>query len=134
MNERVPIINVATHRAVNDLPFGAPADDLLDMLGTPDEVAENYTGELEMRYVDTIYRFFANRFVECTFPASHRFVIDGVAVLSVFEWLRARTDVVDKARFRISLAQGMAYDFRNHQQGSLTIFEPGRWDALVLRD
>jgi len=126
-------IRIDTHRRVNGFPFGAPPQELIEGLGPPDNALENYTGELEMLYVDSIYRFYANRFVECTLPATCRFVIDGVPVLSVFDWLLNQQDTIDKARFRVSLAQGMAYDFRDPEHGSLTIFEPGRWDMLLNR-
>ena len=132
MNQAKPTVHIVTHTSVNDFPFGADPVDLYDLLGPPDRSLDNYTGELELLYADTFYRFFAGRFVECTFPDSYRFVIDGIVVLSMFSWLQGTSDVIDKARFRISLQQGIAYDFRNKQQGSITIFEQGRWDELVL--
>ena len=97
----------------------------------PDRALENYTGELEVLYGDAFYRFFDDRFVESTFPATHRFNIDGIAVISVFDWLGGQPHSVDKARFRISRDHGIAFDYRDRAHGSVTIFESGRWDALL---
>ena len=132
MNEIKPTVQIVTYTTVNDFPFGADPIDLYDLRGPPDSSQDNYTGELELLYGDTFYRFYAGRFVECTFPDAYRFIIDSIEVLSVFDWLQGRPDIIDKARFRISLQLGLAYDFRNRQQGSITIFEQGRWDELVL--
>ncbi|MEM7078793.1 MAG: hypothetical protein AAF513_09210 [Pseudomonadota bacterium] len=114
--------------------FGMSRRQLLDAFGTPDEALPNYTGEVEMLYGDCFARFFDDRLVECTFPdlpERYRFRIDGVDVLSLFEWLGARDDVIDRARFRICTSLGLAYDFRNPAQGSVTVFEAHRWDALL---
>ena len=130
--EPLRITHITTHTAVNGITFGSACEALITRLGAPDQALQNYTGELEMLFGDTFYRFFDNRFVEATCPAIHHVVIDGTPRANLFDWLGAQADVVDKARFRISLAQGMAYDYRNPAAGSLTVFEPGRWDALVL--
>ena len=132
MNDTHQLVSVASLSQVNGLPFGASVADLATLIGTPDEALHNYTGEFEVRYGECFYRFFDNRFVESTFPDSHRFVVDGVVVLSVFAWLSGLSDTVDKAKFRISLSKGIAYDYRNPDLGSVTIFEAGRWDQLVL--
>ena len=131
MNDRNATIRVITHTAVNDLLFGASPTDLISLLGQPDNALENYTGEMEALYGDVIYRFFDQRFVECTFGDTYQFVINGISVLSVFEWLSGQSDVVDKARFRVSLAQGIAFDFRFENRGSITVFERGRWHAVL---
>jgi hypothetical protein len=123
---------IHSHYCVDGLVFGCSEQDILERHGQPDKVAENYTGELEILFDTTIYRCFRDRFVECTFPDQGRFSIDGVDVLSVFDWLAGCTDVVDKARFRISLDHGVAHDFRDPKNGSITVFEKGRWDSLVL--
>jgi hypothetical protein len=54
--------------------------------------------------------------------------------LSVFDWLATSRDVVDRARSRVSLEKGLAYDFRNPEAGSITVFEKGRWDTLILNN
>ena len=123
---------IDSHYGVDGVLFGCSKREILELLGEPDKVAENYTGEVEMLFGTTIYRCFEDRFVECTLPDRGRFSINGVEVLSVFDWLAGCADVVDKARFRISLDCGVAYDFRNRQSGSITVFEKGRWDWLVL--
>ena len=127
---RVRVIH--SHYCVDGVVFGCSEQDVYDLLGQPDKVAENYTGEVEILFDNTIFRCFRGRFVECTVPDKGRFTIDGVEVLSVFDWLAGCADVVDRARFRISLEHGVAYDFRDPQQGSITVFEKGRWDSLVL--
>lgn len=132
MKNPTTAVRISTHRQVNGIDFGASTEHLLRVLGPADQALENYTGELEVRYADTIYRFFDNCFVEATFPDQARFVIDDVIVLSVFNWLATSRDVVDRARFRVSLEKGLAYDFRNPEAGSITVFEKGRWDTLIL--
>ena len=112
--------------------FGCSENEIVERLGQPDKIAENYTGEVEMLFDTTIFRCLGDRFVECTFPDQGRFSIDGVEVLSVYDWLAGCTDAVDKARFRISLDHGVAYDYRDPNNGSITVFEKGRWDALLL--
>lgn len=123
---------IHSHYSVNGVAFGCCEQEVLDRLGRPDKVVENYTGEVEILFGTTIFRCFRDRFVECTFPDQGRFSINGVEVLSVFDWLTGCADVVDKARFRISLDHGVAYDFRDRKNGSITVFEKGRWDSLVL--
>lgn len=130
--EPLRVTHITTHTAVNGITFGSASENLIARLGAPDQALHNYTGELEMLFGDTFYRFFDNRFVEATCPVTHHLVIDGITHADLFAWLGTQTDVVDKARFRISLARGMAYDYRHPAAGSLTVFEPGRWDALVL--
>ena len=123
---------IVCHHSVDGVDFGASELEIREALGAPDKLAENYTGELELLFGTTIYRCYRDRLVECTLPDKGRFTINGVEVLSVFDWLAGCTDVVDKARFRISLDKGIAYDFRNPANGSVTVFERGRWDAVVL--
>jgi hypothetical protein len=122
---------IHSHHDVNGTVFGSCEREIVELLGPPDKVAENYTGETELLFGDTIYRCFRDRFVECTVPDRGRFLIDGVEVLSVFDWLTGCPDVVNKARFRITLAHGIAYDFRDRHKGSITVFEKGHWDPLV---
>ncbi len=104
---------------------------LLETLGEPDRSAQNYTGELELLYADTIYRLVADRVVEITIPDPGACEINGIGVLSVFDWLDGAPDAVNAARFRISLGLGLAYDHRRPAEGSITVFERGRWDTLV---
>ncbi len=124
-------IHIETLRVVDGLPFGASTGDLEGLYGQPDKSRENYTGEWELLYGDSIYRFFGDRLVEATFPAYHRFVVDGAAVLSPYQWLAGRPDVRDVARFRVAPTVGMAFDNRDPANGSITVFEAGRWDALL---
>ena len=84
-----------------------------------------------MLYATSIYRCYANRFVECTVPDAGRFQVDEVTILSIFDWLGAQPDSIDRARFRISAGFGIAYDYRDPTNGSLTLFEKGRWDGLL---
>ena len=94
---------IHSHYCVNGVVFGCSENEIVERLGHPDKIAEKYTGEVEMLFDATIFRCFRGRFVECTFPDKGRFSIDGVEVLSVYDWLAGCTDAVDKARFRISL-------------------------------
>ena len=128
----MPFIAITSHQTVNGLPFGATIADLERACGKADEALENYTGEWELRYGESFYRFFANQLVEATFPATCQFVINGVSILDVNRWLAEQTDTVDKAKFRISLNLGLAYDNRFSGHGSVTAFAAGRWDTLVI--
>lgn len=125
-------IEIRTLKSVDGIPFGSGLLELEYALGHADKALENYTGELELLYGDCLYRLFEDRLVEATFPAARRFNVDGISVLSMYEWLQGCDDVVDMARFRISLAKGIACDNRNPVQRSVTVFEKGRWDQLVL--
>jgi hypothetical protein len=124
---------IESHVSVDDVPFGCTLAELQNLLGPPDKSAENYTGELELLYGNSIYRCFSNRFVEVTVPDEGRFRVNGVMILSMFDWIGAQTDLVDRARFKISAAMGIAYDYRDPKHGSLTIFEKGRWDVLLAQ-
>jgi hypothetical protein len=124
--------HIVCHRSVNGLAFGISEDDLCEVLGRPEKAQRNYTGEVEYLYAGEIYRCFGGQLVECTIPDVGRFTIDGVSILSVFEWLEGCKGVVDKAKFRISTAHGIAYDFRDPSNGSITVFAEGRWDTLLL--
>lgn len=118
-------------RSINGIVFERQEHEVTAAFGEPERVRCNFDGEIELHYASTIYRCAFGRFVECSFPASDRLVVNGITVLDPLRWLAAREDVVDKARFRISLAAGIAYDYRDPQSGSITVFGPGRWDALV---
>ena len=119
---------------VDELRFGISMDALRAGLGEVQAVRENHDGEVELLTGGAIFRCLANRFVECTFPDTDahrvRAYINGVPVLSVHAWLGGQPDVVDRAFFRISLAQGIAYDRRGDTHASYTVFEPGHWDSL----
>jgi hypothetical protein len=122
---------IRTLEAVNGIAFGARTGELLSRFGEPDHAMENYTGELELFFDNTVYRTFNDRFVEATIPDDRSCVIDGVSVLSVFDWLADLSGTVDLARFRISTTKGIAYDYRFPDSGSITVFEEGRWDVLL---
>ena len=117
--------------AVNGLAFGCSGQQIVATLGHPDNALYNYTGEYEMLFADSIYRTVNDRLVEVTVPDDGHCVIDSIPVLKVFDWLSGIEGTVDRARFRISKDKGMAYDFRNPEKGSITIFERGRWDGLL---
>jgi len=134
-------VYIDTLQSVNGFDFGISTRQLIAQLGPPDEALENYTGELELLFGDTFYRFSADHLVECTLPDSYQFVVNGVEILSVFTWLGSLPDHVDKAMFRVSAAAGMAYDYRplaaadgvskRRNANSITVFETGRWDTLL---
>ena len=121
-------------RSINGVSFGISREEMLALLGEPSHFVQNPDGEVEFHYGGTIYRCFLNEFVECSFADQGVVSVDGIPVLSIFEWLAERNDVVDKARFRISLAHGIAYDYRFPEHGSITVFGRGRWDSLVSSD
>ncbi|MEM7219142.1 MAG: hypothetical protein AAF515_12305 [Pseudomonadota bacterium] len=123
---------------VNGTPFGSSEREVLEDLAHRGGVGErrhNVDGELELVCDGAIYRVRDNCFVECTFPAwgesGYRAVVGGVDVLNVFDWLAAQPDVIEIARFRISQEQGIAYDFRQPQHGSFTVFQRGHWAGLL---
>ena len=123
--------HIIAHQSLNGIQFGSTEDDLFEVLGPPDKAQKNYTGEAEYLYANEIYRCMSGRLVECTIPDTGRFTVDGMEILSIFEWLAACGDTVDRAKFRISTAYGIAYDWRDPDNGSITIFTKGRWDALI---
>jgi len=125
------ITNVVSHESVNGLHFGCSETHLQEVLGEPDQAQQNYTGEVEFLYGDEIYRCLNDQLVECTIPDTGRFKVDGIALLSIFDWLAGHDDMVEKAKFRICASVGIAYDFRDPSNGSITIFTRGRWDALL---
>ncbi len=128
-------VSITPGLGVDDLRFGIKLSELRAGLGEVQAVRENHDGEIELLTGGAIFRCLADRFVECTFPDTDahrvRAYINGVPVLSVHAWLGAQPDVVDRAFFRISLAQGIAYDRRGENHASFTVFEPGHWDALL---
>ena len=126
------VANIKPLLEVNDLRFGMHIQTCLAQLGEPDEMLPNYTEELELLYGDYFLRFFNNQFVECTFPNTYHFVVDGVSILDIYGWLGSFEHTIDKAKFRISLRHGIAVDARNKAATSTTIFAAGRWDHLVL--
>ena len=131
MNSR-STLHITSHRSVNTVAFGFDESELFEALGYPCKVQRNYTGEIEYLYDDEIYRCFEDQLVECTFPDKGRFAVDGVRILSMFDWLAACDDSTDRAKFRISPAHGIAYDYRDPSNGSVTVFAKGRWDALLF--
>jgi hypothetical protein len=124
-------IHVQPLERVNGIPFGSPLQAVCQQLGPPDEALENYTGEYEVLFNDSFYRFYADQLVECTFPDTYQFFVNDIQILSVFDWLSGCDDVVDRAKFRISKSHGIAYDYRMPDAGSVTVFAPGHWDALL---
>lgn len=133
------VVDLQSNRSVNGIPFGCGERELRARLGAmygePHEERYNAADELELVVGPGIFRVFADRFVECTFPdpypAGGHVRVDGVDVLSIFDWIAACPDAMDKARFRISLAHGIAYDHRDPRHGSITLYEAGRWDELA---
>ena len=121
---------VETHPSVNGIAFGCSEMTLTERLGAPDKRARNYTGEVELLYAETIYRCLNDRFVECTLPDAGPIRVNGTHILNLFKWLAAQEGTVDRARFRISLKLGIAYDYR-FEDGSITVFERGHWDHLL---
>ena len=105
--------------------------EVIDKLGEPEKNREVYGGELELLYQNTIFRFIGARLVECTLPDSGPLIIDDIPVINLFEWMSGLSDVVDRARFRVSLNAGIAYDYTDPTAGSITLFQPGHWDGLL---
>ncbi len=103
------------------------------MLGEPEKSREIYSGEIELLYASTIFRFLNFRFVECTLPDPGPVKVNSLSILNVFEWLAGCPDVIDRAGFRISLSHGIAYDRRDPTAGSITVFEEGHWDDVVKK-
>ena len=106
-------------------------NEVLEMLGEPEKTRKVYSGELELLYQTTIFRFIDARLVECTLPDPGPVIINEIPVINLFEWLSGLDDVVDRARFRVSLNTGIAYDYRVPTAGSITLFQPGHWDGLI---
>ena len=106
-------------------------NEVLEILGEPEKNRKVYTGELELLYQNTIFRFIGARLVECTLPDPGTVIINEIPVINLFEWLSGLDDIVDRARFRVSLNTGIAYDYRDPTAGSITLFQPGHWDGLL---
>jgi len=106
-------------------------NEVLEILGEPEKIRKVYSGELELLYQNAIFRFIDARLVECTLPDPGPVIINEIPVINLFEWLSGLDDVVDRARFRVSLNSGIAYDYRDPTAGSITLFQPGHWDGLI---
>ena len=76
-------VRIATLEQINDLPWGISSEGLESLLGLADQVLENYTGEVEMLYEDSFYRFYQDRLVEATFP-------DGTKLVTVHHPIRRK--------------------------------------------
>ncbi|RZO72059.1 MAG: hypothetical protein EVA67_03240 [OM182 bacterium] len=122
---------IYSHTSINGFSFGQSPDELIKVLGSADKSRELYSGEVELLYGDKIFRFLNFRFVECTIPDPGPVKLNGMSVLNIYEWLGSCADVIDRARFRISLSQGLAYDRRDPSAGSITVFEEFHWDGLI---
>ena len=125
--------------SVNGIRFGVSelhiTNQLVVSAGVSCERRVSHTGEVELLIGGAIYRVLDGRFVEATFPdhGAGRFLanINAVSVVSVFDWLGQQSDQVDLARFRISERLGIAYDYRNPDTGSYTVFAPGHWSGVL---
>jgi len=134
-----PVANIACNLSVNGIAFGVSelhvTSALVAAAGEPPQRRMNHSGEVELLSAAAIYRVLDGRFVEATFPDHHEHKyaaqIDGVSVLSVFDWLKLQSDTLDRARFRISQRCGIAYDYRHPQTNSYTVFTPGHWSGLL---
>lgn len=131
-------VRIVSGVAVNGLPFSVSPDEVLDHVGEPDDVRVNHNGEVEYLFrldptQSVIYRCFHHSFVECTFPDRGPIVVDGMAVLAPRPWLDAQPGALNVARFCISQIHSIAYDYRFPDQGSITVFRHGHWDALLSR-
>lgn len=122
--------------SVNGLPFAVPPQAVFAHVGEPDETRVNHDGEVEYLYRlegrhAVIYRCFHERLVECTFPDRGPIIVAGQAVVSAAPWIRAQPGALDVARFWISPAHCIAYDHRDPENGSITVFRQGHWDTLI---
>jgi hypothetical protein len=122
---------IQTHQGIENLTFGMTIVDVIDHLGEADQIREITGGELELLYQDTIFRFHNSIFVEGTLPDRGPVIIDQIPVINIFQWLSGLDDVIDRARFLVSLEKGIAYDYRHANSGSITVFQQGHWDGLI---
>ena len=106
-------------------------NEVLEILGEPEKTRKVYSGELELLYQTTIFRFIDARLVECTLPDPGPVIINEIPVINLFEWLSGLDDVVDRARFRVSLNTGIPSAYRGPTAGCLPLFQPGHWDGLI---
>lgn len=135
----LPVARIACNLSVSGISFGVSqlhvASALVAATGEPPKRRVNHSGEVELISAGAIYRILDGRFVEATFPdhgpAKYQAEIDGVSVASVFRWLERQSDALDLARFRISQRVSIAYDYRNPETGSYTVFTPGHWSGLL---
>jgi len=135
----LPVARIVRNLSVNGIAFGVSelhvASALVAASGEQPRRRVNHSGEVELVSAGAIYRVLDGRFVEATFPdhgaARYLAEIDSVRVLAVFDWLDQQSDRLDLARFRISQRCGIAYDYRNPETGSYTVFTPGHWSGLL---
>lgn len=97
---------IQTHQGIENLTFGMTIVDVIDHLGEADQSREITGGELELLYQDTIFRFHNSIFVEGTLPDRGPVIIDQIPVINIFQWLSGLDDVIDRARFLVSLEKG----------------------------
>ena len=62
-------------------------NEVLEILGEPEKNRKVYSGELELLYQNTIFRFIDTRLVECTLPDPGPVIIGEIPVINLFEWL-----------------------------------------------
>ena len=135
-------VEIVCNRSVAGVEFGASQSqlkaNLLDAADTPATFRVNFDGELEWHLDGAIYRLRDDQFVEATFPdhGEQRYAprIDGIAVLSVFDWLAGQPDVVNMARFRISQARGILEEEHHNVWGTNILKgRDGKYHAIYSR-
>tara|TARA_A100001015_G_scaffold299927_1_gene384644 strand:+ start:1144 stop:1521 length:378 start_codon:yes stop_codon:yes gene_type:complete len=123
--------NILPLIGIDKVRFGQSPREVSDLFGTPDHMRDMPSGEFEMLYGEQIYRFLNFRLVECAWPDDGPVQIDGQTVLNLFNWLSTQSDCKDRARFRICNPLGIAFDYRESDQGHIVIYEAQHWDGLI---
>jgi hypothetical protein len=109
--------------------FGDPSSTVLARLGTPERRRVNRSGEDELCYPDTIWRFRDDRLVECTIKLTTPVNVRGQKVESFRAWLPSvDPKATSNHGFLVSQDLGIAVDLDDDHFEYVTIFEQGRWD------
>lgn len=125
------MISIEPYEHVRGIRFGEPSSAVLAQLGEPQHHRTNRSGEDELCYSDTIWRFRDDRLVECTLTMTSPVLVRDQEVASFREWLpTADREVVTTCGFLVSRAFGIATDLDDELHEYVSVFERGRWDDL----
>ena len=124
---------------VGPIAFGMTPEEVEQVLGPPALSTTNGEGEREERRDELTVRYGVDSggVVEVAFGPESRVSIEGIAILQardpVDEVVSRSKDVVECLGFLVSLDLGLTltgYHDNDLEQRALTVFAPGRWDAL----
>lgn len=123
--------SIAPYEHVQSIRFGTSSLAVLAKLGEPQARCTNGSGEDELCYCDTTWRFRDDRLVECTITMQSPVLVGDQEVASFRDWLPTMDrEVVKTCGFLVSRAFGIAVDLDDERYEYVSVFERGRWDDL----